>query len=274
LERLSGGVSLPLLPTLDKRVENLPFDILPGCIDWQQLLPNNNPVKTLIQEIPFQFDTIVTRNGASVKERRGTAWIAEPEIGALAYSGKLMPPRPISPLVRQVMTQVEQHVLLDGTITISSPFFDCALCNHYPDGDSACKFHTDPEHGSHWERLTCVVAAGSPRKFAFRPIPQHSQWTDWENGDHNAIENAVDASSLDGNVPAVITLFPGDVVKMFGSCNDDFHHAVYPGTASSTGPNERVSLVLKRAISRNGRKGHGMAGEGRRSRRQRSRDGG
>lgn len=24
-------------------------------------------------------------------------------------------------------------------------FFDCALCNHYPDGDAACKFHTDPE---------------------------------------------------------------------------------------------------------------------------------
>jgi hypothetical protein len=136
LERLSG-ISLPLLPTLDQRVENLPFDILPGCIDWQQLLPNTNPVQKLIQEIPFQFDTIVTRNGASVRERRGTAWIAEPDIGALAYSGKLMSPKPISPLVRQVMTQVETCVLANDTI--SGPFFDCALCNHYPDGDSASR---------------------------------------------------------------------------------------------------------------------------------------
>jgi hypothetical protein len=37
-------------------------------------------------------------------------------------------------------------------------FFDCALCNLYPTGESACKFHTDPEHGTYWDRLTCVVS--------------------------------------------------------------------------------------------------------------------
>ena len=58
-----------------------------------------------------------------------------------------------------------------GEFIQSTPeFFDCALCNHYPDGDSACKFHMDPEHGTHWHRTTAVVSCGSSRKFAFRPI--------------------------------------------------------------------------------------------------------
>ena len=33
----------------------------------------------------------------------------------------------------------------DGTL-----LFDCALCNLYPEGgDAACKYHSDPEHGTH-----------------------------------------------------------------------------------------------------------------------------
>jgi len=58
-------------------------------------------------------------------------------------------------------------------------YFDCALCNpHYPNEESACKFHTDPEHGSFWERLICVVRADNEdvRKFAFRPIPDINAW--------------------------------------------------------------------------------------------------
>ena len=128
-------------------------------------LPVDKVASTLRDAIPFQFDTIVTRTGSSVTERRGTAWVTEQGIGALAYSGKLMPPRPIPNVVRETMRLVEQKTMNDG------PYFDCALCNHYPDGEAACKFHTDPEHGSVWERLTCVVAAGDERRFAFRPIP-------------------------------------------------------------------------------------------------------
>ena len=71
---------------------------------------------------------------------------------------------------------------------------------------------------------------------------------------------------------------------MHAECNDLFHHAVYGrqdvsvgvgvDTASSdltlknSAGDGRVSLVFKRAMDRgNGRKGHGKAGEGRRSRR-------
>jgi hypothetical protein len=251
------------LPTMDRRVRNLPFDIIPLGLDWQQIVPETVPIHALLRDIPFRFDTITTRTGAVVVERRGTAWLAEPGIGALAYSGKLMPPKSMPVVVQSAMRQAEVAMGMDST---SIPYFDCALCNHYPDDEAACKFHTDPEHGTFWERLTCVVAAGDYRRFAFRPIPGENKWTKWDTAGTN-VENEV---SIEENAPAAIHLFSGDLVVMWGECNDLFHHAVYTaeGEANATGPDGRVSLVLKRAVDRgNGRRGHGLQGEGRRARR-------
>ena len=246
------------LPNLERRVSLLPFDILPLVLNWEDVmedLSNGKLTSTLRDAIPFQFDTIVTRSGSSVKERRGTAWVAEDGIGALAYSGKLMPPHPIPSIVGDIMRLVEKHIMQDH-----GPFFDCALCNHYPDGEAACKFHTDPEHGTLWERLTCVVATGDERRFAFRPIPGISTWSEWDD---------VKGMNTEETMPAAIHLFPGDVVKMWGTCNDDFHHAVYTADDEHVSGDGRVSLVLKRAINRGGgKRGHGLQGEGRRSRRR------
>jgi hypothetical protein len=50
----------------------------------------------LLRAIPFAKDTIITRTGSAVVERRGTAWIAADGIGALAYSGKLIRPLLVS----------------------------------------------------------------------------------------------------------------------------------------------------------------------------------
>ena len=152
-------------------------------------------------------------------------------------------------------------------------YFNCALCNHYPNEESACKFHTDPEHGSFWKRLTCVVSAGKQdvRKFVFRPIPDINEWDKYEpllkqQGGSGPKDNG------DGVIPAVIYVFPGDVVEMHAECNDLFHRAVYGrqdvgvgvDTASSdlTSKNSaddwRVSLVFKRAWIE-GMEGKGMA---------------
>ncbi|KAI2507963.1 hypothetical protein MHU86_6496 [Fragilaria crotonensis] len=251
------------LPTMDRRVRNLPFDIIPNGLNWEQIVPDTDPVHTLLRDIPFRFDTITTRTGAVVVERRGTAWVAEPGIGALAYSGKLMPPQSMPLVVQAAMRQAEAAMGMDTAV----PYFDCALCNHYPDDDAACKFHTDPEHGTFWERLTCVVAAGDCRRFAFRPIPGENKWTRWDAARPIVEDNA----SLEENTPAAIHLFSGDLVLMWGECNDVFHHAVYTaeGESAATSPDGRVSLVFKRAIDRgNGRRGHGLQGEGRRARRK------
>jgi hypothetical protein len=246
----------PKLSSMDERVVDLPFDIAPAAINWNALIPEGqSPVRALREAIPFHFDTINTRSGSSVVERRGTAWVAEEGIGALAYSGKLMTPQPMPQVVSDSMRAVE------ALMKLPSPYFDCALCNHYPDADAACKFHTDPEHGTVWERLNCVVAAGDCRRFAFRPIPGVSKWKDWDpvKGDH-----------ADETEPAVIHLFSGDIVQMWGSCNDAFHHAVYTAEGDhATSPDGRVSLVLKRSMDRGGgKRGHGLQGEGRRSKRK------
>ena len=144
-------------------------------------------------------------------------------------------------------------------------FFDCALCNHYPDGDAACKFHTDPEHGTHWHRTTAVVSCGTSRIFAFRPIPGVTTWGEWDKIDQATLMKVYQQNETGA---AALQLFPGDVVFMTGPCNDVFHHAVYSSPLDGIAiRNSRVSLVLKKAVDRGrGRRGHRMAGEGRKSR--------
>lgn len=284
-KHISASIDISIL---DDLVSSLPFDILPLGIQWDQIVPPpQNVVAMLRQEIPFHVDTIVTRTGAIVTERRATTWVAAPNIGALAYSGKLMTPNPIPPVVHATMRAVERtlgQASGHGHSLESSPhsdndydqFFDCALCNHYPDADTACKFHTDPEHGTLWERLTCVVAAGEARRFAFRPIPGKTTWDQWTTPitqrHANCGEDTYDNDHA--NEPAVIHLFSGDIVNMWGACNDDFYHAVYTADGEVRGGG-RVSLVLKRAMDRGGgKRGHGLAGEGRRSRRKSFGEGG
>jgi len=255
------------IPELDVRVSHLPFDIFPLGVDWPNVcngeyVDQPHLVSTLRDAIPFNFDTIVTRTGSEVIERRGTAWVADEGIGALAYSGKLMKPRPLPDIVSSAMRATER-IVLDEYYDEGTAFFDCALCNHYPDTEAACKFHTDPEHGSLWDRLTCVISAGDDRRFAFRPIVDVSAWGDWDT--------TIDTAAGNDNTPAVYHMFAGDIVKMNGRCNDDFWHAVYADDVAVRSSGEgRVSLVFKRAIDRNGKRGHGLSGEGRRSKRRRN----
>jgi len=249
LERTSS------LDNLENRVSVLPFQIIPRGLDWSEILSSQPQEKQichdLINEIPFSKDTIITRRGEAVKERRGTAWLGEESVGALAYSGKLMPRKKIGNIVNKVMRSVENTLNLNEG---GETFFDCALCNHYADSSAACKWHTDPEHGSVWHRTTTVVAAGTDRVFAFKPID--SQWKDWDPLTKN--------TNNDQNMAAAIHLFSGDLVVMTENCNDDFYHAVHAGDNDD----DRVSLVLKKALDRNGKKGHSESGQGRRSRRK------
>ena len=161
-----------------------------------------------------------------------------------------MNPKPVPPIVSEAMRLVEDR------LSLGDNFFDCALCNHYADASAACKFHTDPEHGSFWHRTTVVVAAGSDRKFAFKPID--TTWVDW---DPLKVDNGQQQQST---TAVAIHLFSGDLVVMKDTCNDDFYHAVHSGDSND----DRVSLVLKRALDRNGKKGHGEQGQGRRSRKK------
>jgi len=322
-EALSYGFMNKCIPNLNQRVSKLPFDIIPSCVDWESVQvesedSDSDIMHSLLTDIPFQFDVITTRTGEKVQERRGTSWVVSNDsIGSLAYSGKLMQPQLVPSVVGRAMRQVEKGIIehdacedlydvqvpgSGGTISRNrdyesqlqlcheeiGEYFDCSLCNHYPNEESACKFHSDPEHGTYWERLTCVVSAGNQdvRKFAFRPIPNENRWSRYESKEAKANKSKYPAGNGNGSpstsnssggedediVPARIPLFPGDLVKMFAECNDVFHHAVYSslssGEAKKNTGDGRVSLVFKKAVDRgNGKKGHGRRGEGRRSRR-------
>jgi len=142
--------------------------------------------------------------------------------------------------------------------------FDCALANLYPAGEGAvrpgvgslprrasrslpplratprsqaCKFHSDPEHGSYWHRDTAVVSLGEVRRFAFRRI--------------------------DGDERHTFHLFHGDVVEMRRDCQDAYQHAVLAAEGEAN-DGARVSLVFKKAIPHgpSGRLGHGVPGSG------------
>lgn len=209
-------------------------------------------VETLAREIAFEQQALMTADGARVLERRHTAWLAEGGIGALAYSGKLMAPKPM--LEGGIVAAIRDALAGAHEGEGRPERFDCALCNLYPaGGESACKFHTDPEHGSVWARATSVVSVGETRRFCFRPLGGGA----WEGG---------------GGEPArvVVPLFTGDVVAMAGHCNDDYEHAVLPGLGEHN-RGARVSLVFKRALERKGgQRGHSLAGDGRRARRARA----
>ena len=65
-----------------ERALSLPFRVHVNAVS----LPG---VDELAAALPLRADTIATKSGALVLERRRTAWLAEPGIGALAYSGEV-----------------------------------------------------------------------------------------------------------------------------------------------------------------------------------------
>ena len=109
----------PSLLRLDSRVSSLPFDVIPRAVNWSYVLrttrkgggnydddknnideemhhppPNAAASALLLSAVLFAIERITSRNGDVSSERRGTAWVTEEGVGALAYSGKLMRPSP------------------------------------------------------------------------------------------------------------------------------------------------------------------------------------
>ena len=223
------GATLPSLERLAaaEAALGLPFAVRPGLL--AATLPDVGALKA---SLPLAAERIATKGGALVLERRHTAWVAEAGVGALAYSGKLMAPKPLPEPVA-----VARDALADALYG-DALRHDCALLNLYAKGEkAACKYHSDPEHGTYWHRENVVVSAGEPRRFCFRKIGRA--------GDDDL---------------HTFHLFHGDVVHMFGPCQDDYQHAVLAAEDDDTNDGDRVSIVFKKAIPApgSGRLGHGV----------------
>jgi alkylated DNA repair dioxygenase AlkB len=184
--------------------------------------PVSLTVDDLASEVPFRAEQLVTRDGRRVDERRETCWMAEPGVGGLAYSGKVMSPTPFTPTVAKLRDWIWRR---------TGQRFDCALLNLYPSGGVACAYHTDPDLGRLWARDSVIVSVGETRRFAFRKIGDDERDALW------------------------FRVRGGDCVWMFADCNDAYEHCVYSAEGEANDA-PRASIVFKRAMAK-GKKGGG-----------------
>jgi len=211
------AVSLPHLAHSTRRA-------FPFRIEHAALLPAPFPspadwVAALRAEVRWHRDLVTVGSRGStgarktVPESRLTAWQAASPGLCFAYSGKTMRPAPFSPLVRQIRRRVEQKFDLQ---------FDGVLINLYPDGKSGMRFHSDPDQGVLWAEETAVVSLGSARQFVFRKVGDFQERHEF-------------------------LLQSGDVVWMYGDCQERYQHAVkVEARRGDAGP--RISLVFKKAL--------------------------
>mmetsp|Transcript_10362 Transcript_10362/g.11817 ORF Transcript_10362/g.11817 Transcript_10362/m.11817 type:complete len:147 (+) Transcript_10362:1065-1505(+) len=124
----------------------------------------------------------------------------------------------------------------------TSHYYDGCLLNFYPDGDSAMRYHIDPEQGERWDYETAVVSIGATRRFAFRSIID-----DNSGGSGDRTSNGRKGLVAGDSKPHMFVLMNGDVVEMFNDCQERFQHTVK--TSELKGESApRVSLVFKKTL--------------------------
>ena len=156
-------------------------------------------------------------SSTSYTERRGTAWLGDPDAVPNWCYGNLASPltaEPFPPLVETLRLRLND---------LLSSNYDCCLVNYYSDTDVGMKWHSDPDQIVNSERPlfttdTAVISVGEPASLKFRPLKQSSS---------SPSINRFELFCCDG-----------DVVRMTNDCQAVFEHAV-------EGTGERFSLVFK-----------------------------
>jgi alkylated DNA repair dioxygenase AlkB len=193
---------------------------LNGCDDDDDVdnKHNNNlfTVASFVKQIDFQIETIQTTSNRTVAERRQTAWEGDEHVENFEYSGKSMRRLTWSDVVANVRDRLHNE---------TSQYYDGCLLNFYPDGDSAMRYHIDPDQGVLWDYETAVVSIGATRRFSFRES---------SGGDES-------------NKPHVFVLMNGDVTEMFNDCQERFQHTVQKSSVKGESAS-RVSLVFKKTL--------------------------
>lgn len=205
---------------------NLPFCIIPNSFESPH--KRDLSVQRLLEEVDFRVDEIQTQSNRFVLERRQTAWQGDHGVSPFEYSGKSMPRDDWSPLVRGVRNDVYVQTGI---------YYDCCLLNHYPDGSSGMRYHSDPDQGTLWGYDTAVVSVGATRRFCFRPI----------DSDSSSSVKANSQSSRPTGSPPVHSFYVlhGDVAHMFHDCQARFQHTVKKADRKDEKV-PRASLVFKK----------------------------
>jgi alkylated DNA repair dioxygenase AlkB len=212
----------------------IPFEVVPKGLD--DTLSTTLTVPSLVAEVDFRADTIQTAaTGRSVRERRYTAWQGDDGIAAFAYSGKSMARADWTASVRAVRDRLYHQT--DGR----RQYYDGCLVNYYPNGESAMRYHRDPDQGTLWDYDTAVVSIGSPRPFSFRR--KHCPSVGGGDNDNGHGPTAPEQEEVEEIHNFVV--FHGDVTHMFADCQARFEHTVKKAGVPDS---PRISLVFKRSF--------------------------
>jgi alkylated DNA repair dioxygenase AlkB len=193
-------------------------------------------IPSLVAEVDFRADTIqTTATQRSVRERRYTAWQGDAGVAPFAYSGKSMERDDWTPTVLTIRN------LLHESVSAGRQYYDGCLLNYYPNGESAMRYHRDPDQGTLWDYDTAVVSIGSPRPFSFRKRCTRTVGDD----DHDDIGNNGHKQQQEEEEIHNFVVFHGDVTHMFADCQARFEHTVKKAAVSDS---PRISLVFKRSF--------------------------
>jgi hypothetical protein len=114
---------LPILLQRGYDALDLPFQVRPGFLPTSHRVGAS--VATLVEQVDFQVEKIITTSNRVVPERRQTAWQGDEHVAPFEYSGKSMRRHHWSPAVAQIRDR-----LYDET----SQYYDCCLLNLYDNG--------------------------------------------------------------------------------------------------------------------------------------------
>ena len=185
-------------------------------------------VAAMAAELPLRRDAISSGSAVPsqevVLEDRGTCWLSDAGL-SFEYSGKSMAAAgELSGGVAAVRDAVSRSL---------GRHYCSVLANHYPDGGSGMRFHSDPGQGEgEWGLSTAVVSVGAPRLFTFRRVGEpHAR--------------------------ATFVVRHGDVCHMHSDCQASWQHSVVrerPGggvgldaALGGSRASSRISLVFKRS---------------------------
>jgi len=173
-----------------------------------------------------------TGKGLSLSSEAAAA--AAGGVGDFSYSGKVMPAKAFTPCVAKVCAAVSK---------VTGQQYDGCLVNLYPDGSSGMRYHSDPDQGDLWGFDTVVVSVGETRRFCFREAPlkagtksapsSASGGGGGSSSSGGAKSSGSSSPRSSGSAVHAFHVFDGDVVHMFGDCQERFQHSVMKATDGS-----------------------------------------
>lgn len=161
----------------------------------------------LVEELAWEERTIVIF-GKPVLQPRLVAWAGE---RPYRYSGRTLPPRPLSEALASIRARVEAH---------AGQRFDHVLVNRYRDGKDSMGWHADAEAELGPSPTIASVSLGSPRRFVLRHAREKARLFEARLG-------------------------RGALLLMGGTSQHLYRHAV-PKEAAAGG--ERINVTLRRIL--------------------------